>query len=40
MKSDTIECLCVEISNEKSRNIILSLNYPPLNGDTKLLRKL
>ena len=40
MKSDTIECLYLEISNEKSKNIILSLNYRPPNSDTKLLRKL
>ena len=26
MNSDAIECLCLEISNKKSKNIILSLN--------------
>ena len=39
MKSDAIKCLCLEISIEKSKNIVLGLNYRPLNGDTTLLEK-
>ena len=33
MNSDAIECLCLEISTKTSKNIILSLNYRPPNGD-------
>ena len=39
MNSDGIECLCLEISNEKYKNIVLSLNFRPLNSDTTLLEK-
>ena len=30
---DTIESLCLEITNEKSKNMILNLTYRPSNGD-------
>ena len=39
MNSDAIECLCLEISTKTSKNIILSLNYRPPNGDTTLFEK-
>ena len=39
MNSDAIECLCLEISIKNSKNIVLGLNYQPLNGDTTLLEK-
>ena len=34
-----MECLYSEISNKKSKNTILSLNYRPPNGDTKPFEK-
>ena len=39
MKSDAIECLCLEISTKTSKNLILSLNYRPPNRDTTLFEK-
>ena len=36
---DAIESLCLEISNEKSKNIILNLTYKPPNGDVKEFEK-
>ena len=39
INSDAIECFCLEISTKTSKNIILSLNYRPPNGDTTLLEK-
>ena len=39
MNSDATECLCLEISTKKSKNIILSLNYRLPNGDTTLFEK-
>ena len=39
MTSDAIECFCLEISTKISKNIILSLNYRPPNGDTTLFEK-
>ena len=39
MNSDAIECLCLEISTKTSKNLILSLNYWPPNGDTTLFEK-
>ena len=39
MNSDTIKCLYLEISTKKTKNIILSLNYRPPNGDTTLFEK-
>ena len=32
---DAIESLCLETTNEKSKNIILDLTYRPPNGDAK-----
>ena len=29
----TIECLCVEVFNNKSKSLVLNLSYWPLNGD-------
>ena len=34
MNSNAIECLCLEISSKTSKNIMLSLNYRPPNGNT------
>ena len=39
MNSDAIECLCLEISTKTSKNLILSLNYPPPNGDSTVFEK-
>ena len=39
MNSDAIECLCLEISTKTSKNLILSLNCQPPNGDTTLFEK-
>ena len=39
MNSDATECLCLEISTKTSKNLILSLNYRPPNGDTTLFEK-
>ena len=39
MTSDAIECLCLEISNKKYKNMILSLNYRSPKGDTILFEK-
>ena len=39
MNSDAIECLCLEISTKTSKNLILSLNYRPPNGDSTLFEK-
>ena len=36
---NAIESLCLEITNEKSENIILNLTYRPPNGDVKELEK-
>ena len=36
---DAIESLCLEITNEKSKNIILNLTYRPRNGDVKEFEK-
>ena len=36
---DAIESLCLEITNEKSKNIILNLTYRPPNGDVKEFEK-
>ena len=36
---DVIESLCIEISNEKSKNIILNLTYRPPNGDVTEFEK-
>ena len=36
---DAIESLCLEITNEKSKNIILNLTYRPPNGDIKEFEK-
>ena len=37
--SVTIECLCIEILNKQSKNVILNLSYRPPQGDTKLFWK-
>ena len=34
MSSDAIECLCLEITTKTSKNLILSLNSRPPNGDS------
>ena len=39
MNSDAIECLCSEISTKTFKNLILSLNYRPPNGDSRLFEK-
>ena len=39
MNSDAIECLCLEFSTKTSKNLIVSLNYRPPNGDTTLFEK-
>ena len=39
MNSDAIEYLCLEISNKKSKNLKLSSNYRPPDGDTTLFEK-
>ena len=36
---DAIESLCLEITNEKLKNIILNLTYRPPNGDVKEFEK-
>ena len=36
---DAIESLCLETTNEKSRNIVLKLIYRPPNGDVKEFKK-
>ena len=36
---DAIESLCLEITSEKSKNIILNLTYRPPNGDVKEFEK-
>ena len=36
---DPIESLCLETTNEKSRNIVLKLIYRPPNGDVKEFKK-
>ena len=36
---DAIESLCLEITNEKSKNIILDLKYRPRNGDVEEFEK-
>ena len=36
---DAIESLCLEITNEKSKNIILNLTYRPPNGVVKEFAK-
>ena len=36
---DAIESLCLEITNEKSNNIILNLTYRPANGDVREFEK-
>ena len=37
--SDAIECLCIEILNTHSKNLILNLSYRPPQGDTTLFGK-
>ena len=37
--SDAIECLCIEILNRHSKNLILNLSYRPPQGDSTLLEK-
>ena len=37
--SDAIECLCIEILNKHSKNLILNLSYRPPQGDTTLFEK-
>ena len=37
--SDAIECLCIEILNKYSKNLILNLSYRPPQGDTTLFEK-
>ena len=39
MNSYAIECLCSEISTKTFKNLILSLNYRPPNGDSTLFEK-
>ena len=39
MNSDAINCLCLEISSKKCKNIILSLNYRPPNEDATVFEK-
>ena len=36
---DAIESLCLEITNEKSKKIILDLKYRPRNGDVEEFEK-
>ena len=36
---DAIELSCLEITNEKSKNVILNLTYRPPNGDVKEFEK-
>ena len=36
---DAIESLCLELTNKKSKNIILILTYRPPNGDGKKIDK-
>ena len=37
--SDTVECLCFEILNKHSKNLILNLSHRPSQGDTTLFEK-
>ena len=39
INSDAIECLCIEILNKHSKNLILNLSYRPPQGDTTLFEK-
>ena len=39
INSDAIECLCIEILNKQSKNLILNLSYRPPQGDTTLFEK-
>ena len=39
MNSDATECLCFQISTKTSKNLILSLNHLPPNGDSTLFEK-
>ena len=39
INSDAIECLCIEILNKHSKNLILNLSYRPPQGDTILFEK-
>ena len=39
IERETYESLCLEITNEKSKNIILNLTYRPPNGDVKEFEK-
>ena len=39
INSDAIECLCIEILNKHSKNVILNLSYRPPQGYTILFQK-
>ena len=39
LNSDAAECLCIEILNRRSKNLILNLSYKPPQGDTILFEK-
>ena len=39
INSDAIECLCIEILNKHSKNLILNLSYRPPQGNTTLFEK-
>ena len=39
INSDAIECLCIEILNKHSKNLILNLRYRTPQGDTILFEK-
>ena len=39
INSDAIECLCIEILNKHSKNLILNLSYRPPQGDTTFFEK-
>ena len=39
INSDAIECVCIEILNKQSTNLILNLSYRPPQGDTPLFEK-
>ena len=39
INSDAIECLCIEILNKHSKNLLLNLSYRPPQGDTILFEK-
>ena len=39
INSDAIECLCIEILNKHSKNLILNLSYRPPQGDATFFEK-